>query len=76
MDILLKIPAGLGGTHRTQLINRGFQEFSKIFLNLLADSGILQSLEQFRVLDVGKSAAQRTFHDVVINQGSPPLPRI
>ena len=71
MYVLLEIASQLRSAHGTQLFHRGFQQLRDVLLDLLADAGFLQSCEKFLILNMGKSAAQRTFHDVVVNHGSP-----
>ena len=71
MDVFLEVSAGLGRAHRAQFVDRGFQQFSDVFLDLFADAGFLEGSEKFLILNVGESAAQRTFHDVVVDHGSP-----
>jgi len=70
MNIFLEVAARLGGADGTQFFHWRLQEFGDVVLDLLAKAGISQSLAQGGLLDVGESAAQRTFHNVVIHHGT------
>jgi hypothetical protein len=71
VNILLEVASGLRRTHCAQLVYWRFEKLSDVFFDLLADVGLLQSLEQFFVFDVGKSPAKRALHDIVIDHGHP-----
>lgn len=69
MDVFLEVAPGLRGSYRIQLVDRGLQKLGHVLFNLLADAGLLQSCQEVLILNVGESAAQRTFHDVVVDHG-------
>lgn len=71
MYVFLKVAPRLRRSDWGQVVDRGLQKFGNIFFDLLADARLFQRCQQFLVLNMGKSAAQRTFHDVIINHGSP-----
>ena len=71
MHIFLEISARLRCAHRRQLVDGRLQKFGDVLLNLLADAGLLQCVQELLILNVSKSTAQRTFHDVVVDHGSP-----
>jgi hypothetical protein len=57
MNFLLEIASHLSVADRAQLFDRRLQKLSDVAFNLFAQAGVLQSLQQCRMLDVGKSAA-------------------
>jgi hypothetical protein len=71
VNLFLEIVAGLCGANGTQFLDWGFQELGSIFFDLLTQPLIFESLEQCRILDMGESAAQWTFHNVIINHRQP-----
>jgi hypothetical protein len=71
MNFFLEIMAGLWGSDSAQFLDWGFQEFGYVIFDLLAQPRILESFEQCRILDMGKPAAQRTLHNVVVNHRQP-----
>jgi hypothetical protein len=71
VNLFLEIAAGLCGADGSQFLDWGFQEFANVFFDLFAQPRILESLEQCRILDMGKSAAQRTLHNVIVNHRQP-----
>jgi hypothetical protein len=71
MDILLKIASRLSGAHAAQFLNRRFQQFGNVILDLLANARFLQRGQQIWSLNVGEPAAQRALYDVVIDHGHP-----
>jgi hypothetical protein len=71
MHVFLEVAGGRGGGHRTQILDRGLQEFRNVSLDLFAQSRSVQRLQQGRVFNVGKSAAQGAFHNVVIDHRQP-----
>jgi hypothetical protein len=71
MHVFLKVAGRRGTGGRTQILQRGLQEFRNVGLDLFAQSQSVQRLEQGRVFNVGKSAAQGAFHNVVIDHRQP-----
>jgi hypothetical protein len=71
MHVFLKVAGRRGTGDRTQILQRGLQEFRNVGLDLFAQSQSVQRLEQGRVFNVGKSAAQGAFHNVVIDHRQP-----
>jgi hypothetical protein len=67
MHILLEVAPSLGGAHCGQILHRGLQQFRNVQLDLLAQAGILQRLQQIWFFNVGESATQRTLHNIVVH---------
>jgi hypothetical protein len=75
MHIFLEIAASLGRAYRCQIFDGRLQQLGDVLLNLLAQPGLMQGCEKLRVFDMGESATQRTFHNVVVNHCVPLLER-
>ena len=60
MNIFLEIAASLSGAYRCQVFHGRFQKVGDVILHLFAQSGIFQFREEVRLINVGKSAAERT----------------
>jgi hypothetical protein len=71
MHVFLEVAGGWGSSDRTQILDWGPQEFRNVGLDLFAQSRSVQRLQQRRILNVGKSAAQGAFHNVVIDHRQP-----
>jgi hypothetical protein len=71
MHVFLKVTGRRGSSHRTQILHRGLQEIRNVVLDLFAQSWSVQRLQQGRVFNMRKSAAQGAFHNVVIDHRQP-----
>jgi hypothetical protein len=71
MHVFLKVTGRRGSSHRTQILHRGLQEIRNVVLDLFAQSWSVQRLQQGRVFNMRKSAAQGAFHNVVIDHHQP-----
>jgi hypothetical protein len=70
MDFFLEI----GGTRRrngTEFLDGGLQQFRDKLLDLIAQSRIVQGFQQAWVFNVGKSAAEGAFHNIVVDHRLP-----
>jgi len=71
VNVFLEIAAGLRRSYRAQFVDGGLQKFCDVLFDLLADAGLFQCNQEFLIPNMGKSGAQRAFHDVVVDHGSP-----
>jgi hypothetical protein len=71
MDILLELASGWTRGHAADVLDWRVQEVGDVFFDLLAQARRLQSPQKGGVLDVGESAAQEAFHDVIIHYSQP-----
>jgi hypothetical protein len=73
MDLFLEISyLRLSDTHADQIFRGRLQESGYKSLYFPADACVIQRRHQFRLLDIGESATQRTLHQIIVYHGSPP----
>jgi hypothetical protein len=67
MDVFIEIPARrLADGDTGEFTRLGPQQFRNADFNLLADLGIVQRRQQFRLVDVRETTTQRTLHYIII----------
>jgi hypothetical protein len=67
MNVFLKVPSRLGRPDGAQFIHRGPKKLDNVLFDLFPQAGVFQSFQKPRLVNVGKSAAQRTLDNVVVN---------
>src|SRR5579872_937942 len=73
MDVLCEVPARcLACSNFRKFTRWSLNQFGDVFLNLLPNLRILQRRQYFWFLNVCETAAQRTFHQIVIYHCHPP----
>src|SRR5579872_605695 len=73
VHVLLEVASRLARADGSQFLHWRLQKFRNIQFDLFAQAGIFQNLSQLSLFNVGKSAAQRTLHNVVVDHRSPLL---
>jgi hypothetical protein len=67
MNVFLEVTFGLGCADGGEFLDRGLEKLRDVQFDLFAQAGVLQGLPQIGLLNVGKSAIQWTFHNVVVH---------
>jgi hypothetical protein len=71
MHVFLEAAACLGRADGREVFYRRLEKLGDIEFDLFAQAGILKRFPQFGLFDMGESATQRTFHNVIVDHGQP-----
>jgi hypothetical protein len=67
MDVFLEVASRLSGADAGNILDWRLEKSGNVQLDLLAQTWVFQSLAKVGLLNVGETATERTFHNIVIH---------